>query len=256
MYWDSFTSYFQLAGAFCLSYSVIETFKAGLDDIIFDRDSYSLEKATLAYSTKSGLQDYSKYIGHSNYDPLRQEIDNIIERHRVCFFLSFISCLTFIVYSGFERFYNDPLPNEETHHRILGLIFTPFLLSFILWIRIIVRGRVTNVDEIRIEFEEQSGKIFSPIPNLLRHVVILISGILIFLSVTLLCFRGISAMNIFSGVTCKIVIFWCILFVFMPFISQYIQMLRAKSRYAQLGVEYGQRKEAELRKKDEEIPQL
>lgn len=251
MFWDAFTAYFQLAGAFCLSYAVIETFKAGLDNIIFDRDNYTTSRAVFVYAKEKGMERYADYLSHSNHDPLRQEIENIIARHRVCFFLSFLACIFFILIAGFERFYHLPLYNNETHHRIFGLFFIPFVFVLILWIWIIYSGHVTKEIDIKNEFEKADGKMTTPIPKLLPFTLLLLLAIVLSVCGILLFLQNTSAERFFSLVTCKFLIIACASFIFFPFISQFYQMHLAKERYSKQGYEYAKAKEEEMIKKND-----
>lgn len=231
MVWNAFSSFFQLSAAFCLTYTVIETFTANFNKKIYEVDNYFLTDVLTDFE-RERTEDYrwlltKKFssLGTNDriFDPLANEVKSIIDRHKAMFFHSFISCILFLIFAAFESFYEHSINIDQ---KICGLIIIPFssLLFFLMLLQPVKKQ--TKVDaELKDWKNVVEPKLESYSLSLKIHAVSLILGLII------IYFIPLQSELFFSHTKCKLVVLFCMLSIFIPFVTQFFQIKWTVDRY-------------------------
>lgn len=237
MLWNAFSSFFQLSAAFCLTYTVIETFTANFNKKIYEVDNYFLTDVLNDFE-KDQTENYrwllkkkfsSLGVSQANFDPLASEVKSIIDRHKSMFFHSFIACLFFLIFAAFESFYDN---HSAIDQKFCGLIIIPFAS---LYFYLMLMQPVKKVEIIKAELGDWKitiePKLESYLLSLLIHSVSLIFGIILILLIPS------ESVSFFSSNICKLIVVFCMISIFIPFVTQYFQIKKTVLRYESVASE-------------------
>lgn len=252
MSWDSFSTFFQLAAAFTLTYAVIESFTAYMNENILKIGNYFLGN-DLNEKEKEKYAHYREYINSLSFpknknnkevkiDPLGLALNELIKRNKQFFFHAFIVCCLFILLAGFENFFQDingriPL---SIHQKFFGLIIFSFSSIWIYLLIIFCFAFNSFIkDKAQIE-KELIGINTIKFKRTLTHLNLvfsihsvwsayLLGGILV-----LVCYGlGINESSLQGHICCPLLII-CIFSIFIPFIFQFKAMKVTENRYIEV----------------------
>jgi hypothetical protein len=213
--WNSFSSYFQLAAAFCLTYAFIETFTGSFNDAIYKIADYFIDDKNLSDNLKDRTKNYREHCSNRNsgieqspYDPLRAAIYLLIDRYKLLFVNSFLSCIFFLICGGFQFFYSDKIHVNE---KFCGLIIIPFLSQLGLMFFL---GLSSN-RKIKAELSEWRGRI----PDRDNYSLVFYVMLLFFLIGGLIIWRMNGDTSLFSPEATKIIVVICMFLAYLPFLT-------------------------------------
>lgn len=233
--WSSFNSFFELAAAFCFTYGFIEPFTAHFNKKVYEIDNFFLSSFVSSSQSKE-IENYKAYCRYKSsqgkiqkvYDPLNSEIKIIIDRFRIAFFHSFLTCVIFLLISGFENFY---LGHSQIDAKFCGLIIIPFISLLIYCFML---------DSLKSE--EQVKQVLENWKEKLVHTVDPYGFVLaLLLSIFFLGFLVIAYMDgdthFFSKMNIRWITLICMFLIVLPFLIQYFQFKKIVKRYEKVASE-------------------
>ncbi|MEP7170461.1 MAG: hypothetical protein ABI855_13915 [Bacteroidota bacterium] len=229
--WNSFSSFFQLGAAFCLTYAFIEPFTANFNKKIYELADFFSSAEYLDEKQRKQTENYYKFLQNrivslpdlQILDPLCGDVKLIIDKYKIVFFNGFLSCVLFLIFAAFESFYQG---HPNINEKFCGLIIIPFISQIFLLLLLEplkkesqIQNDLSRWKEIK---KEKESNYFLPLKLLL--ICFGMGGLIIYIFL-----RHKAQVISIDGI--KWMVFYCMISTILPFITQYIEINRMVKRY-------------------------